>query len=171
MESLAVVQAEAFAATGGEKPAEEQYDSDYFNMKLELARYDHDEVYLVTPENGLIKPNVVVPPDTYTFFDCEPGEQARWALDVVGELVAEVRRNSYDPIAVYADLEMRNAMKENASAKSRFAAAGARLMEPLAGLGDRDRQSKWLSEQLYIRRHADADGQKEITYDGEASKP
>lgn len=168
MESLALVQGEAFAATGGTKPAEEQYDSEYFNMKLELARIDHDEVYVVTPENGMIKPNVRVPPDTYTFFDCEPGEQARWAMDVVSEVVAETRRHNYDPVAVYADREMRVAMRERANMKSRLSAAGAELLEPLAGLGDRDRQSKWLSEQLYLRHNddTDLDATKEITYSG-----
>jgi hypothetical protein len=166
MESLAVVQGEAFAAVGGTRPAEEQYDSEYFNMKLALARHDHDEVYIVTPENGLVEPETEVPPDTYTFFDCEPGEQARWALDVVSEIVAETRRHNYDPVAVYADRGMRTAMKQNANMKSRFSAAGAKLMEPLAGLGDRDRQSKWLEEQLYIREHADASGEKVLSYRG-----
>jgi hypothetical protein len=57
-------------------------------------------------------------------------------------------------------------MKRRANMESRLAAAGAKLMEPLAGLGDRDRQSKWLSEQLQIRENADANGQPQLTYRG-----
>jgi hypothetical protein len=163
MGSLAVVQAKAYDATGmGRKPAIRQYDSKFFNDKWELARYDHDEWYVVTPDHGLIEPTEEVEPDTELFAEFEPSEQARWSLDVVSDVAAEVRRHEYDPVVVYADLEMRNSMKDNASMESRLAAAGAKLIEPLAGLGPQDKQEKWLREQLEIRKAAGEEKNGEI---------
>lgn len=88
------LQAEALAATGGEKPVEEQYQNDSVETKLRLARHDNDVVYVVTPRHGSVESD---------------------------------------------DVEMRGVMKRRANVESRLAAAGARLTEPLAGLGDRDR--------------------------------
>ncbi len=152
MVTIAVVQLEATAARRGTQPAVEGYDSTYVNRKLELAARDHDEVMVCTPDHGLAIPDEPLPPDATGFGLMTPGEQSRWALDVAGELVKIVRREEYDVVAVYADREVRNRLKQDASLQSRLAAAGSRLVEPLAGLGDRDRQTKWLGEQLAVRR-------------------
>lgn len=152
MGSIAVVQLEATAATLGTQPAVESYQSTYVNRKLELAAWDHDEVVVCTPDHGLADPDEPLAPDTTEFALMTPGEQSRWALDVAGELVKIVRREDHDAVAIYADREMRSRLTGDASLESRLAAAGAKLLEPLAGLGDRDRQTKWLGEQLAVRR-------------------
>lgn len=143
---------EATAATPGRDPAAEGYDATYTNRKLALARFDHERVVVCTPSHGVIEPDEPVPPDTTTFEAMTPGEQSRWTLDVAGEVVQAVRREEYDLVAVYADRLVRSRLTGEAGLESRLAAAGAKLSEPLAGLGDRDRQTKWLGEQLAIRR-------------------
>lgn len=152
MGSIAVVQLEATAATRGTQPAVEGYDSTYVNRKLELAAYDHDRVLVCTPDHELCDPDEPLAPDTREFGMMTPGEQSRWALAVASRLVKIVRREDHETVAVYADRELRRRLKDDASLDSRLTAAGARLLEPLAGLGDRQRQTKWLGEQLSVRR-------------------
>lgn len=152
MASIAVVQLDAMAAVRGTQPAREGYDSTYVNRKLALASHDHDEVLGCTPDHELVELTEELPPDATAFGLMTPGEQSRWALSVTGELVKIVRREDYDEVAVYADREVRNKLKDDASLESRLVAAGAKLLEPLAGLGDRDRQTKWLGEQLTVRQ-------------------
>lgn len=148
---MALVQLEATAATPGVTPASEGYDTTYTNRKLALVRADHDRVVACTPTHGLVELDDEVPPDTTTFDAMTPGERSRWALEVAGEIVQETRREEYDAVAVYADRRVRSRLTDDASLETRLTAAGAKLREPLAGLGDRDRQTTWLGEQLAIR--------------------
>ncbi|QLG62327.1 DUF6884 domain-containing protein [Halorarum salinum] len=135
-------------------PAAEAYDTEFFRLKREFARRSYDEWLVLSAAHGLVEPDEVIERDEVDFADVKPAEGARWAMETVSELAALVRRNEFEEVAVLASRPVRETLVERGGLESRMAAAGARTVEPLAGLGDEDRQRNWLAEQLEIRRDA-----------------
>ena len=133
-------------------PAGRAYDTEFFRLKREFARTCYDEWLVISGPHGLLEPDETVEREGVSFADMEPAERARWAMGVVTDLAARVRRNEYDEVAVLADRDVRETLIERGGLRTRVGAAGATMAEPLAGLGGEERQRNWLAEQLSIRR-------------------
>lgn len=131
-------------------PAARASDTEFFRLKREFARTVYDDWLVVSEEHGLLRPDEPVEHDGTPFATLPPAEQARWAMDVVTDLAALVRRNEYDEVAVLASREVREALIDRGGLRSRAGAAGASTTEPLAGFGEEERQRAWLAEQLEI---------------------
>ncbi|UIO98967.1 hypothetical protein Hbl1158_10520 [Halobaculum sp. CBA1158] len=153
METLGLVQAGA-CPFRGRGPAVDRYATAFFTKKAELADLVCDEWVVLSERNGVIDPDAEVEGVDREFTELEPAERARWATDVVAEVSSRVRKNEFDRVVVFADRPVRTALKDRGGLLSRVAAAGADTVEPLSGIGGRDRQERWLDEQLAIRREA-----------------
>lgn len=151
MPTLGLVQAGS-DATREPAPAAEAYDTEFFRLKREFARTCYDDWLVISSAHGLLGPDETVERGGPAFADMEPADRARWAMDVVTELAATVRRNEYGEVAVLADRPVRETLTERGGLRTRVGAAGATMTEPLAGLGGEERQRTWLAEQLSIRR-------------------
>lgn len=153
METIGLVQAGACPFRGrGE--VKDRYATEFFTKKAELAEYVSDEWVVLSERHGVVEPDEEVEGIDREFEELEPAEQARWAMDVVAEVASRVRKHEYDRVVVFADRTMRVALEERGGLMSRMAAAGAKTIEPLAGIGGRERQEQWLDEQLAIRADA-----------------
>lgn len=153
METFGLVQAGA-CPFRGRGSAVDRYATAFFTKKAELAGLVCDEWVVLSERHGALDPDETVEGVDREFTALEPAEQARWSMDVVAEVASRVRKNEYDRVVVFADRPMRDALKERGGLLSRIAAAGAETVEPLAGIGGRERQERWLDEQLSIRRDA-----------------
>ncbi|MXR40957.1 hypothetical protein GRX01_06330 [Halobaculum sp. WSA2] len=153
METFGLVQAGA-CPFRGRGTAVDRYATAFFTKKAELADLVCDEWVVLSERHGALDPDETVEGVDREFTALEPAEQARWSMDVVADVASRVRKNEYDRVVVFADRPMRDALKERGGLLSRIAAAGAETVEPLAGIGGRERQERWLDEQLSIRRDA-----------------
>ncbi|WP_435064982.1 DUF6884 domain-containing protein [Halobaculum sp. EA56] len=160
MDTFGLVQAGACPFRGRGRAAD-RYATAFFTKKAELAELVCDEWVVLSERHRVIDPDEEVEGVDREFTELEPAARARWSMDVVAEVVSRVRKHEYDRVVVFADRPMRNALKERGGLLSRVAAAGAETVEPLAGIGGRERQERWLDEQLEIRtgdgEPADAD--------------
>lgn len=153
METFGLVQAGA-CPFRGRGTAVDRYATAFFTKKAELAELVCHEWVVLSERHGVIDPDEEVEGVDREFAALEPAAQARWSMDVVADVASRVRKNEYDRVVVFADRPMRDALKERGGLLSRIAAAGAETVEPLAGIGGRERQERWLDEQLSIRRDA-----------------
>ncbi|MFC7137120.1 DUF6884 domain-containing protein [Halobaculum litoreum] len=153
METFGLVQAGACPFRGRGR-ALDRYATAFFTKKAELATLVCDEWVVLSERHGVLDPDEEVEGIDREFTELEPAEQARWSMDVVADVASRVRKQEYDRLVVFADRPTRTALKERGGLLSRTAAAGAKTLEPLAGIGGRERQEQWLDEQLEIRRDA-----------------
>ncbi|GAA0220458.1 DUF6884 domain-containing protein [Halobaculum roseum] len=153
METLGLVQAGA-CPFRGRGTAVDRYATAFFTKKAELAELVCDEWVVLSERHGVIDPDEEVEGIDREFTELEPAAQARWSMEVVSDVASHVRKHEYERVIVFADRPMRDALKERGGLLSRIAAAGAETVEPLAGIGGRERQERWLDEQLSIRRDA-----------------
>ncbi|MFC7096178.1 DUF6884 domain-containing protein [Halobaculum marinum] len=153
METFGLVQAGACPFRGRGR-ARDRYATAFFSKKAELAELVCDEWVVLSERHGVLDPDEEVEGIDREFDELEPAEQARWSMDVVADVATRVRKQEYDRVVVFADRPTRDALKERGGLLSRMAAAGAKTIEPLAGIGGPDRQEQWLDEQLAIRREA-----------------
>ena len=151
MPTLGLVQA-GTPAPRAPTPAAEAYATEFFRLKREFARTCYDDWLVLSAAHGLVAPDEPVEREGTSFPEMKPAGRARWAMEVVTTLAATVRRNEYEEVAVLADRSVRETLIERGGLRTRVGAAGATMTEPLAGLGDEDRQRTWLEEQLSIRR-------------------
>ncbi|WP_435125830.1 DUF6884 domain-containing protein [Halobaculum sp. D14] len=156
MNSLGLVQGGACPFSGRGR-AEDRYATEFFSLKADLAAHVCDQWFVLSERHGVVAPDEEVDGVDRAFTDLQPGEQARWAMDVVSDVASRVRKREYERVHVFADRPMREALKERGGMLSRVSAAGAETTEPLAGIGGQDRQEQWLREQLDIRRGDDAE--------------
>ncbi|WP_277552494.1 DUF6884 domain-containing protein [Halobaculum limi] len=155
MNTVGLVQAGACPFRGRGR-AVDRYATTFFSKKADLARLTCDDWVVLTEGSGVVDPDAEVEGVDREFTALDPAEQARWSMAVVSEVASRVRKHEYDRVAVFADRPTRDALKERGGLVSRMAAAGAETVEPLAGIGDRERQERWLDEQLAIRRAEDS---------------
>ena len=153
MDTFGLVQAGACPFRGRGR-AVDRYATAFFAKKAELADLVSDEWVVLAEGPGVVDPEAEVEGIDREFTELEPTEQARWSMEVVADVASRVRKHEYDRVVVFADRPMRDALKERGGLLSRMAAAGAKTIEPLAGIGGRERQAQWLDEQLAIRRDA-----------------
>lgn len=153
METFGLVQAGA-CPFRGRGTAVDRYATAFFTKKAELAELVCDEWVVLSERHGVIDPDATVEGVDREFTALEPAAQARWSMEVVSDVASRVRKHEHDRVVVFADRPMRDALKERGGLLSRIAAAGAETVEPLAGIGGRERQERWLDEQLAIRRDA-----------------
>jgi len=153
MEALGLVEA-GECPFRGRGTAVDRYATGFFSKKAELADLVCAEWAVLSERHGVIDPRAEVEGVDRAFGELEPAARARWAMDVVAEVASRVRKHEYDRVVVLADRPMREALKDRGGLVSRASAAGAETVEPLAGIGGRERQERWLDEQLSIRADA-----------------
>ncbi|MFC7070245.1 DUF6884 domain-containing protein [Halobaculum lipolyticum] len=154
MQTFGLVQAGACPFRGRGR-AIDRYATAFFTKKADLAALVCDDWVVLSERHGVLDPEAEVEGIDRAFDELEPAEQARWSMEVVADVASRVRKHEYDRVVVFADRPTRNALKERGGLLSRVSAAGAKTIEPLAGIGGPDRQERWLDEQLEIRRDAD----------------
>lgn len=154
MQTFGLVQAGACPFRGRGR-AIDRYATAFFTKKADLAELVCDEWVVLSERHGVLDPEEEVEGIDREFEELEPAEQARWSMEVVADVASRVRKHEYDRVVVFADRPTRDALKERGGLLSRVSAAGAKTIEPLAGIGGPERQERWLDEQLQIRREAD----------------